>query len=396
MSGAWADGIADHHQSLKADGLWRARKTLDSAQSSSIVLGDTQLLNFSSNDYLGLANNDMVKAIASKAVSEWGVGSGASHLVCGHSRPHQQLEFEIAEFVNAERVLLFANGYMANLAIASAFLNKGDLFLQDKLNHASLIDAGLSSKARFKRYAHNNLAHAHQLIQSTECNRTMIASDAVFSMDGDIAPLVELHKLAAKTNALLLIDDAHGFGVLGDCGRGSLDSVGLKPEGRVLMMGTLGKALGSYGAFIAGDAIYIEQLIQSARSYIYTTALPPAIAAATSASLSVMVSQKGELQRRLKQNIDYFKAQSSKYGLTLMSSDTAIQPILIGDSPIANEVSAGLIKHNILVPSIRPPTVPLGTARLRVALSASHTQSQIDELLRALTKALVEVGYEQN
>lgn len=396
MSGAWTDGIADHHQSLKADGLWRVRKTLDSAQSSSIVLGDTQLLNFSSNDYLGLANNDMVKAIASKAVFDWGVGSGASHLVCGHSRPHQQLELEIAAFVNAERVLLFANGYMANLAISSAFLNKGDLFLQDKLNHASLIDAGLSSKARFKRYAHNNLAHAHQLIQSTECNRTMIASDAVFSMDGDIAPLVELYKLTTKANALLLIDDAHGFGVLGDCGRGSLDSVGLKPEGRVLMMGTLGKALGSYGAFIAGDAVYIEQLIQSARSYIYTTALPPAIAAATSASLSVMVSQKGELQRRLKQNIDYFKAQSSNYGLTLMPSDTAIQPILIGDSPIANEISAGLIKHNILVPSIRPPTVPLGTARLRVALSTSHTQSQIDELLRAMTGALVEVGYEQN
>lgn len=394
MTSNWRDDLADHHQSLKLAGLWRERKTLDSAQASSIVLADAQMLNFSSNDYLGLANNDLVKTIAGKAVSEWGVGSGASHLVCGHSRPHHQLELEIADFVNAERVLLFANGYMANLAIASAFLNKGDLFLQDKLNHASLIDAGLSSKASFKRYAHNNLVHARQLVESAEYNRIMIASDAVFSMDGDSAPLLELSELASKTDAVLLIDDAHGFGVIGDCGRGSLDSAGLKPEGSVLMMGTLGKALGSYGAFIAGDAIYIEQLIQSARSYIYTTALPPSMAVASSASLSVMVSQKGALQSRLKRNIDYFKEQSALCGFALMPSGTAIQPILIGDSLVANEVSAMLAKHNVLVPSIRPPTVPRGTARLRVALSASHTHVQIDELLSVLSKATVEVGNE--
>jgi 8-amino-7-oxononanoate synthase len=396
MTSSWGDDLVGRHQDLKRRGLWRERKTLESPQSSNVVLDNAPLLNFSSNDYLGLANNESIKIAASDAVSEWGIGSGASHLVCGHSRPHHELEAQIAKFVNAEQALLFANGYMANLAIASAFLNKGDLILQDKLNHASLIDAGLSSKAVFKRYAHNDLTHAQILAKSVEYKRVMIASDAVFSMDGDIARLVDLYEFAEEIDALLLVDDAHGFGVLGDCGRGALDSVGIKPKGQVLMMGTLGKAVGSYGAFIAGDSLYIEQLIQSARSYIYTTALPPAMAAAASASLALMVSHEGLLQRRLQKNIDYFKAQSTLCDLVLMPSDTAIQPILIGDSSAANELSEKLIKHNILVPSIRPPTVSLGTARLRVALSASHTHGQIDELLGGLNAALKEVRNEQN
>lgn len=388
MKATWRDDINRRHQCIKEAGLWRARSTLSSAQSSEVLLSGAQVLNFSSNDYLGLANNPVVKEAAKQAVHRWGVGSGASHLVCGHASPHHELEQAIAKFVGAERALLFSNGYMANLAISSAFLNKGDLLLQDKLNHASLIDAGLLSRALLRRYAHCDLSHVKRMLSNVEFNKLMLATDAVFSMDGDVAPLAGLALLTEKNNGLLLVDDAHGFGVLGDCGRGSLNSVGLKPGGNVLMMGTLGKAFGSFGAFIAGDGVYIDHLIQAARSYIYTTALPPSIAAASLTSLSYVQEQGGALQKSLSQNIAYFKAQSAATGLVLMPSNTPIQPILLGDSARAQKVSAKLLDRGVLLRAIRPPTVPEGTARLRVALSSSHSFSQIDRLVNVLSEVV--------
>ena len=388
MKASWVDDLSDRHRAIKKAGLWRERQTLETAQSTQVVMAGRVLCNFSSNDYLGLANNDQLKNSASESVLAWGVGAGASHLVCGHSHLHHCLEQEIAEFVNAERAVLFSSGYMANLAIGSAFLTKGDLFLHDKLNHASLIDAGLASKSDFKRYAHNDLGHAQKLIDKSECNRLMVASDAVFSMDGDSAHILGLKELAEKNNALLLLDDAHGFGVLGHGGRGSLDAAGLCPQGCTLMMGTLGKAYASFGAFVAGDDIFIEHLIQSARTYIYTTALPPSVASASLSSLRYVLSQKGVLQESLNQNISYFKKQAKQHGICLMPSDTAIQPIIIGDASAASAVSVAMLAQGFLLTAIRPPTVPKGSARLRVALTAAHTKEQIDGLIRALLKPL--------
>lgn len=391
MKASWVDDLSSRHRALKEAGLWRERKTLESAQSVEVMLAGRTLVNFSSNDYLGLANNVQIKEATSAAVSKWGIGSGASHLVCGHSQPHQQLEQEVAEFVNAERAILFSSGYMANLAMASAFLDKGDLFLHDKLNHASLIDAAFVGRADFKRYVHNDLRHAQKIIDKSGCKRLMIASDAVFSMDGDSADLVGLNELAEKNNALLLLDDAHGFGVLGSGGRGSLNNANLCPSGNVLMMGTLGKAYASFGAFIAGDELFIEHLIQSARSYIYTTALPPSVAVASLASLRYVLAQRGGLQERLKHNVDYFKMRINQTNICLMPSNTAIQPILIGGASVASAVSASMLEQGFLLTAIRPPTVAKGAARLRVALSSAHTQSQIDALVDALVKSLSEV-----
>lgn len=392
MKASWAASVAGHHRDLRHSGLWRERKTLESAQSVVVALNGGGLLNFSSNDYLGLANNEHLKQAACAAVSEWGVGSGASHLVCGHSQPHHLLEQNLAEFVGAERAILFSNGYLANLAIGSAFLNNGDLFLHDKLNHASLIDAGLASASNFKRYSHTDLAHAQKIIEKTAHERLMIASDAVFSMDGNTAPIGALNELALKHDALLVLDDAHGFGVLGRDGRGSLNELGLVPAGNVLMMGTLGKAFASFGAFIAGDEVYIEHLIQRARSYIYTTALPPSIAVTSSASLQYVRAQKGRLQHQLKSNIDYFKAQAKLKQLRLMPSNTPIQPVMVGDSWVASAISEKMAECGVLLTAIRPPTVPKGTARLRVALSAAHTNGQIDRLIDALLKSMDELA----
>lgn len=388
MTNTWGDDLKAHHQTLQQAGLWRSRATLSSAQSSKVGLSGIAVLNFSSNDYLGLANNDELKAAAKEALSHWGVGAGASHLVCGHTSPHQALERELATFVGSERAVLFSNGYMSNLAISSAFIGKSDLLLQDKLNHASLIDAGLLSNANFKRYAHNDVTHAQKILQKTDFDKLLLATDAVFSMDGDIAPLNDLAFLSEHNNGLLLVDDAHGFGVLGKAGRGTLNSLGLKPTGQILMMGTLGKAIGSFGAFIAGDAIFIEHLIQKARSYIYTTALPPAVAATSSASVRHILINQGRLQLNLADNIAYFKQRAADFKIPLLPSNTAIQPIMIGDSTVAQGISAALLEKHILLSAIRPPTVPKGSSRLRVALSASHSFEQIDQLVSALDVAL--------
>ena len=383
----WRESLALEQKQRKDNHLWRSRELLDSAQSVEVERHGKRYLNFCSNDYLGLANHPKLAEASQQASLHWGAGTGASHLVCGHQQPHHQLEQELADFVGAEKAILFSTGYMANLAVPQSLLRRGDLLLQDKLNHASLIDAARLCRADFKRYRHNNVEHAGQLISSNDFSdktkRRLITTDSVFSMDGDIAPIDKLDQLAKESESVLLIDDAHGFGVLGQ-GKGSYAHFGLKPERHRLMLGTLGKALGSFGAFIAGDAIYIDQIIQQGRTYTYTTALPASVAEATRCALAE-VKADSSLRDQLFESIDYLRSGIHEIGLDLMPSGTPIQPILLGDEATALEASRILQEQGIWVSAIRPPTVPKGSARLRITLSARHSRAHLDALLNALS-----------
>ena len=359
-------------------------------------MSGSSLVNFSSNDYLGLANLPELSSVACREVQQWGIGSGASHLVCGHQTPHHKLEQSLADFVGAERAILFSTGYMANIAVASALTTKRDLILQDKLNHASLIDGARLSDAQFKRYAHGNSEHAKTLLNNTKFENALLMTDGVFSMDGNVARLDELKQLVDEKEALLLVDDAHGFACLGASGKGALELFGLTPTGNILLMGTLGKAVGSFGAFVAGDEIFIEQLIQTARSYIYTTALPPAVAATSNAAIEYIAHNGETLRKSLSANINQFKQGINKIGLELMPSESAIQPLVLGDEQRALAFSHALQEQGFLVSAIRPPTVPKGSARLRFTLSVSHSSGDIDRLLQAVNDVAIKYGEQQN
>ena len=384
---SWRDSLLAQHEHKKQSNVWRSRRHIGSAQQPLIQCGDQWLTNFASNDYLGLAAHPKLAQAMSAASEQWGVGAGASHLVCGHQDMHHRFECGLAEFVGAERVLLFSNGFMANLALNTVFAQKHDLLLHDRLNHASLIDGAQLSGAQFKRYAHADLVHAKKIVMRTEYQRLALVTDSVFSMDGDVAPLSQLKQLADDYSALLCVDDAHGFGVLGQCGRGSLSGAGLAPSGNVVMMGTLSKSFGSFGAFIAADDHIIESLIQSARSYIYTTALPAPVVAASSAALAIVQSEHADLTAHLGRLITLFKEGCHSEGIELKPSNTAIQPVMVGDEGRAERVSRQLEEFGFLVPSIRVPTVAKGQARLRVTLTAAHTSHQVDGLVLALAKA---------
>jgi 8-amino-7-oxononanoate synthase len=341
------------------------------------------MLSFCSNDYLGLANHPEVIVALQQGAEGWGVGSGASHLVSGHTSAHHALEEELAAFSGRPRALLFSTGYMANQGVISALLGRGDTIYEDRLNHASLIDGGLLSRAGFKRFAHSDMEALAQQMESQDDGEALVAVDGVFSMDGDIAPLPQLAEICTEKRAWLMVDDAHGFGVLGKSGAGSLEQFGLGVDEVPILMATLGKALGTFGAFVAGSEELIETLIQSARSYIYTTALPPAVAAATSASLR-LVQSEGWRRERLQELIARFRQRAAEIGLPLMESTTPIQPIVAGSSEQALAWSSQLEKEGILVTAIRPPTVPEGSARLRITLSCSHSDEQLERLLQAL------------
>jgi len=382
----WQQRIQQAIKQRKEDDLWRQRINVGSPQSTHIVADGQSLLNFSSNDYLGLAQQSESLINAAKV---WGMGSGASHLVCGHSNAHQQLEQALAESVGYPRALLFANGYMANLAVLQTLLKRQDFLYQDKLNHASLIDGGLLSNSQMRRYRHNDIEHLSHFLQRAQQKGTsanslsLVATDAVFSMDGDQAPLIELSTLCRQTNALLMVDDAHGFGVLGNQKHtGSLAEQGLKATDVDVYMGTLGKGLGGYGAFVAGSEEMIEYLIQFARPYIYTTALPAALASAMTDNLAIVMG--GERQKQLNANIDYFRQQAQTRALNIMPSTTAIQPLMVGDDGAALVLSHKLKRAGLLVTAIRSPTVSKGSARLRITLTASHTEQDIDHLLDVL------------
>lgn len=371
----------------KARQLYRTRRISEGPQGPVMRIDGAELLSFCSNDYLGLANHPEVVRALQDGAQRWGAGSGAAHLVNGHSAAHHALEEELAEFTGYPRALLFSTGYMANLGVIGALLGHSDRVFEDRYNHASLLDAARYSGARLVRYAHGDMDDLRQRLRASGHCERLIATDGVFSMDGDIAPLTELVSLAREAQAWLLVDDAHGLGVLGAQGRGSLEQCAVPVADRPILMGTLGKAFGTFGAFVAGSEDLIETLIQQARTYVYTTATPAALAEATRASLRLVRSETWR-REKLQALIARFRAGAAQLGLQLMDSATPIQPLLIGEAGLALQVSEQLRARGILVPAMRPPTVPEGTARLRITFSAAHDEAQVDRLLAALEDIL--------
>lgn len=368
----------------RAADLYRRRPLLQSPQGPEVVVDGQRLLAFCSNDYLGLANHPEVIAAWRAGAERWGVGGGASHLVVGHSTPHHEVEEAIAELTGRARALLFTTGYMANLGAITALVGQGDTVLQDRLNHASLLDGGLLSGARFSRYLHNDPASLASRLDKA-VGDTLVVTDSVFSMDGDLADLPALATVARPHGAWLMVDDAHGFGTLGANGGGIVEHFGLGIDQVPVLIGTLGKACGTAGAFVAGSDDLIEALVQFARPYIYTTSQPPALACATLKSLQLLRDERWR-REHLGALIRQFRQGAQQIGLALMDSPTAIQPILVGDAARALMLSKMLRERGLLVTAIRPPTVAAGSARLRVTLSAAHSEAQVQLLLNALAE----------
>ena len=349
-----------------------------------VVVDGAERIAFCGNDYLGLSDHPAVIEACITALRRWGVGSGASHLVSGHTAEHHALEHELATLTGRPRAVLFSTGYMANLAVVRALAGRGDLVLEDRLNHASLIDAGLASGARLRRYPHADVAALEaRLAASAAAPRKLVVTDGVFSMDGDVAPLAALAAACTRHGAMLHVDDAHGFGVLGPSGLGSVEAAGLDAEAVPSLMCTFGKALGTFGAFVAGPETLIETLVQTAREHVYTTAVPPALAAATRAALAVARDEPWRRERVLRLAAE-FRAGAQALGLRLAASSTPIQPAIIGDERAALAASAALHDAGFFVPAIRPPTVPAGSSRLRFTFSAAHHDLDLERLLAAL------------
>ena len=370
-------------------GLTRRRRVLESPCGRIATVDGKKVLNFASNDYLGLAGNAEIAQAMAEGARQWGAGSGASHLVSGHLVPHEVLEKEIAAFTGFPRALTFSTGYLANLAVTptlAAAFGRGAAIFSDKLNHASLIDAMQLAKAQgaeTQRYPHNDMAALEKLLAASPATNKIIVTDAVFSMDGDLAPLPLLFALAERYDAWLVIDDAHGFGVLGAQGKGCLAHFNLPASPRILLMGTLGKAAGVGGAFVAGSETAIEFLLQKGRSYIFTTAAPPAVACALSKSLQ-LIAHGDALRANLMARIGQLRDGLNALPWQLLPSLTAIQPLIVGDNDAALALANGLWERGLWVPAIRPPTVPAGTARLRISVSAAHAAGDIDQLIQAL------------
>lgn len=369
----------------KADGLLRQRRLLDSPQAEHIVANNKKFLSFCSNDYLGLANHPELIAAMQKAAGDSGVGSGASNLITGHHRYHDDLEKQLAKFVEMPAALLFSTGYMANIGVIGALMGRHDAIFADKLNHACLNEGAYLSRAEFHRFPHNDVIALEKLLKASKAKHKLIAADAVFSMDGDIAPLPDYLALCEKYDAYLYIDDAHGFGVLGEHGKGSLSHFNLKSP-RIIMMATLGKAAGVAGAFVAGEQVVVDYLIQKANSYVYSTPAPPALSATLSASVN-LIEQGDALRAHLRHLIAHLKNNLKLTQWQLLPSDTAVQPLVVGGNHEALALGEYLQTLGILVPAIRPPTVPVGTARLRISLSAAHSIDEIDSLMNAIHQA---------
>lgn len=379
MSQQLAAALEQRHEAA----LYRWRRTTESVQQPTMRIDGRDMLAFCSNDYLGLAGHPEVVEALQRGAAKYGAGSGAAHLITGHTAAHHALEEELADFTGRPRALLFSTGYMANLGVVTALLERGDRLFGDRLNHASLLDAGGLSRARVLRYPHADTTALERQLASGGTGRKLIVTDGVFSMDGDLAPLSALAQLARDQDAWLMVDDAHGLGVLGEEGRGSLDLAGLGMDQVPILMGTLGKAFGTFGAFVAGSEVLIETLIQQARSYIYTTAPPPAVAEATRVSLGI-ARRESWRRERLQRLITNFRGEAEALGLPLMDSATPIQPILAGDSARVLAWGRQLEARGILVSPIRPPSVPAGSARLRITFSANHSDSHLERLLEAL------------
>lgn len=387
-------------EALAADDLLRTRLVLDAPCGPEAVVAGRRLISFAGNDYLGLANHpEIVDAFRAGAAS-WGVGAGASHLVSGHQRPHDELEAALARFTGLPRALYFSTGYMANLAVLPALAGRGDTVIADRLNHASLVDAALLSRATVRRYPHGDVAAAARMLEAAG-GRKVVVTDGVFSMDGDIAPLPELLDLCERHDALLVVDDAHGFGVLGEDGLGALQLLGLRSP-RLVLMGTLGKAAGLAGAFVVAHDRVIEFLLQSARNYIFSTAAPPLLEHAVLTSLRLIQGPEGRRRRAaLRERVAQWRAgaqallaRHAGLGWRLIDSQTPVQTLVVGGNAPAMALSARLEAEGLRVPGIRPPTVPVGSARLRVTLCASHAPEDVDQLLHALERAALSVALE--
>jgi 8-amino-7-oxononanoate synthase len=378
------DAILD---ARRANDLYRRRQVLDGPQGVEVRIEGRPYLSFCSNDYLGLANHPEVVAAFHRGLDEYGAGSGAAHLISGHSRAHHALEEELADYVGCPRALLFSTGYMANLGVVSALAGHGDRVFEDQTNHASLLDGARLSGARLIRYRHGDCAALEQRLAAAPAGEYLVATDGVFSMDGDLAPLPGLAALASAHQAWLLVDDAHGLGVIGPGGRGTAAHYGLAPAQVPILMGTLGKAFGTFGAFVAGSESLVETLIQEARTYIYTTAPPPAVAAATRAAL-LLVREQDWRREQLRVLVRRFREGATQLGLELADSFTPIQPLIVGEAAAALHLSEALRARGILIGAIRPPTVPPGSARLRITFSAAHSEAQVDRLLDTLEKLI--------
>jgi 8-amino-7-oxononanoate synthase len=377
-------------QARQQQQLYRQRRVVESPQARVIMVNGNELLNLCSNDYLGLANDERIRQAFISGVNTWGVGSGASHLVCGHTRAHHYLEEQLAEFTARPRALMFSSGYAANLGAINALVSAGDAIFEDKLNHASLLDGGLLSRANFKRFRHKDCNHLNdQLGQiSASDGRKLIVTDGVFSMDGDLCDIDALCKIGTEHKAWLMVDDAHGFGVLGEEGRGVVNPAIHSSDDVQVLVGTLGKAFGTQGAFIAGSEELIETLIQGARTFIYTTALPAAVAVATTESLRIVRTEHWR-REKLQALIAQFREGAQALGLDLLPSTTPIQPVLMDSEANALQVAQQLEDQGILVTAIRPPTVPAGTSRLRITFTANHTEADVSQLLHALKRAML-------
>lgn len=378
--------LVAHLQELETAGQTRRRRVLEAPCGRIATVDGKNMLNFASNDYLGLAGNAEIAQALAEGAMQWGAGSGASHLVSGHLAPHDALEKEIADFTGFPRALTFSTGYLANLAVTPTLAGRGDAVFADKLNHASLIDAMQQAKANgadVLRYPHNDVAVLETMLAASTAAHKLIVTDAVFSMDGDLAPLPLIFALAERYDAWLVIDDAHGFGVLGPHGKGSLGHFNLPASPRILLMGTLGKAAGVGGAFVAGSETAIEYLLQKGRSYIFTTAQPPAIACALSKSLQ-LIKNGDALRANLMARIGQLRDGLAGLPVKLLASATAIQPLIVGENEATVTLSKVLWERGLWVPAIRPPTVPKGTARLRISVSAAHTEADIAQLITAL------------
>ena len=374
----------------KVDGLLRQRRLLDSPQAETIVANGAKYLSFCSNDYLGLANHPKLISAMQAAAGDSGVGSGASNLITGHHRYHDELEKKLAKFVGMPAALVFSTGYMANIGVLGALVGRGDAIFADKLNHACLNDGGYYSLAEFHRFAHNDVKALEKLLKNSTAKRKLIAADAVFSMDGDIAPIPHYLRLCEQYDAYLYMDDAHGFGVLGEHGKGSLSHFNIASP-RIIYMATLGKAAGVAGAFVAGEQVVIDYLIQTAKSYVYSTPAPPALSATLIESMN-LIENGDELRAHLQHLIATLKQNLHLKKWQLMPSQTAIQPLLVGSNHAAVSLSEHLQKQGVLVPAIRPPTVPVNTARLRISLSAAHSENDVLKLAEMLNQAESELA----
>ncbi|MGM0766927.1 MAG: 8-amino-7-oxononanoate synthase [Pseudomonadota bacterium] len=374
----------------KQAGLYRTRRLVSGPQQPSLTAGGRSLLSFCSNDYLGLANHPANIEALRSALPETGLGGAASHLICGHHDAHHRLEERLAAFTRRNSALFFSTGYMANMGVISALAGRGDTIFSDRLNHASIIDGCILSRATVRRYPHSDVMALERMLAQTSGHK-LVVTDGVFSMDGDVAPLRELAAVCRAHGALLIVDDAHGLGVLGPEGRGSVAAQQLSEEDVPLVIGTLGKAVGTSGAFVAGPEVLTDYLVQKARTYIYTTAMPPALAAATCASLD-LIERADDRRAHLEGIVARFRTGAQQLGYQLMESATPIQPIMVGDNWSALALSEALEARGLLVTAIRPPTVPEGEARLRVTFSAAHSIDDVDRLLAGLEACRSEVA----